>query len=112
MESAEAAYEKLEAEMVGSLVAEVEAAAGLAASGAHRRDPWLWDLEWKAASARSRSGRLVRQIYASRPELAALLCGQASGYPAWFQALFCTRLELSIIIMILILKTPGTGSGL
>jgi hypothetical protein len=84
LESAEAAYERLEQELANSLVAEVEQAAQLYTDSAYRRDPWLWDLDWRLASSRSRSGRLVGQLYATRPEFAAVFAGR--GFPAWFQA--------------------------
>ncbi len=87
LEDAEAAYEALEQELVSSLVVEVEQAVEHFSGGAYRQDPWLWNLDWRPASTRSRSGRLLHQIYANRPEFqASLLAGKAgTGFPAWFQ---------------------------
>ena len=85
LESADAAFAALEQQMASSLVAEVEQAARLFSNSAYRRDPWLWDLDWRLGSKRCRAGRLAGELYAARPEFSAVFADQ--GYPAWFQEL-------------------------
>jgi len=81
LEDSEAAYENLERGMMDQLETEVRASVGLLKDEAYRRDPWLWDLDWVPASAKTKRRRILDKIDdLERYET-------LGKYPTWFQEL-------------------------
>ena len=48
--------------MMDQLETEVRASVGLLKDEAYRRDPWLWDLDWVPASAKTKRRRILDKI--------------------------------------------------
>ena len=81
LKDADAAYDQLEGVMMNQLKVEVKSAVELLNNNAFTRDPWLWDLNWKPGSRRTRRARFIDQLVEEGE------VGRLTAYPTWFQEL-------------------------
>ena len=88
-EQAEAAYRDLEKELMLEVESEAKEALKSIMNYSYKKDPWLWDLEWKLASKRTIKGRILAEIH-KEDELGNLF---SAGFPAWYQDLADTDHE-------------------
>jgi len=82
-EQAETAYRDLEKELMLEVESEAREALKSIMNYSYKKDPWLWDLEWKLASKRTIKGRILAEIH-KEDELGNLFSG---GFPTWYQEL-------------------------
>ena len=67
--------------MMNQLEVEVKRAVELANNGKYKNDPWLWNLDWKGASKKTKKRRYLDEILGEATDL------QNDKYPVWFQDL-------------------------
>lgn len=78
LRSADMEYEKIKSEMQNMLEKEVWSALQLYNNQQYANDPWLWDLNWKAASLRSKKRKLLQNLTNAT---------ETTNYPSWLQEL-------------------------
>ena len=88
-EQAESAYRNLEKELMLEVETEAREALKSIMNYSYKKDPWLWDLEWKLASKRTIKGRILSDIHKD-DELGKLF---SAGFPTWYQDLADTDHE-------------------
>jgi len=76
--SADIEFDKMKSEMQSMLEKEVWSALQLYKNHQYANDPWLWDLNWKAASLRSKKRKLLESLTNDT---------ETTSYPAWLQEL-------------------------
>ena len=84
LDSADTAYDDMQGEMVTCIREEAELALMTVMDNGFRRDPWLWDLEWKLASQKTIKGRLMKDVHCPDSDMGLLF---EEGYPTWYQDL-------------------------
>ena len=84
-ENAETAYRNLEKDLMLEVDNEAKEALKSVMNYSYKRDPWLWDLDWKMASKRTIKGRILTEVHNKEDdELGKLF---SAGFPAWYQDL-------------------------
>ncbi len=68
--------------MLEQLETEVRLAAALIKDTRYTQDPWLWDLDWKPASLRTKKRKFLDKLITDE-----LLTDKENKFPSWFQDL-------------------------